>query len=369
MQPTYRTVEDLLKEESFINYCLRNNERDVHYWETYLAANPGKKELIAEAVQEYRLLFTALAQSDLEEQLTNLKNKVEGDESAPVIDLHRAGRGRMSLYPRFSSIAIVALAVLTVLTVGLYLVWKVQRPSITQPGRVQYVCKPGERKSFQFPDGTQVILNAGSELYLNDNYAKNTREVFLKGEAFFEVQHNAAVPFIVHTASMDVKALGTAFNVKSYNNENKTEAVLIRGLVEVTLKKDNNRKLLLHPDEKVLWTENKTTSETAMAPTANKSITEQAVIKPVKKSDNGEVKEVAWVQNNLAFDDEPFEDIAYQLDRWYNVNIQFETDDIRQYHFTATFKKEKIEQVLDILRTSKRFNYRFAGEKEILIYK
>ena len=366
MQPKYRTVEDLLKEESFINYCLRNNERDVHYWESYLAANPGKKELIAEAVQEYRLLFTALAQSDLEEQLTNLTNKLEGNESTPVIELNRTGSRRTSLYARFSSIAIVALAILTV---GLYLFWKMQRPSITQPDRVQYVCKPGERKSFQFPDGTQVILNAGSELYLNGNYAKNTREVFLKGEAFFEVQHNAAVPFIVHTASMDVKALGTAFNVKSYNNENKTEAVLIRGLVEVTLKKDNNRKVLLHPDEKVLWTENKTGAETVIPPTASKAIVEQAIIKPVKRSDNGEVKEVAWVQNNLAFEDEPFEEIAYQLNRWYNVNIQFETNDIRQYHFTATFKKEKIEQVLDILRTSKRFNYRLEGDKDILIYR
>jgi transmembrane sensor len=365
MQPKYGTVEDLLKEESFINYCLRNNERDVRYWETFIAENPGKKELIAEAVQEYRLLFTALAQSDLEEQLTSLKNKVEGRESAPVIELNRAGRQR-ALYARFTSIAIVALAIVTV---GLYWLWKTERTTITQPDRIQYVCKPGERKSFQFPDGTQVILNAGSELYLNDNYAKNTREVFLKGEAFFEVQHNAAVPFIVHTASMDVKALGTAFNVKSYNNENRTEAVLIRGLVEVTLKKDNNRKLLLHPDEKVLWTEKNSGPSTTSLPPAGNNLPEQGIIKSVKKSDNGEVKEVAWVQNNLAFEDESFEEIAYQLNRWYNVNIQFETNDIRQYHFTATFKKEKIEQVLDILRTSKRFNYRLEGEKNILIYK
>jgi ferric-dicitrate binding protein FerR (iron transport regulator) len=365
MQPTYRTVEDLLKEESFINYCLRNNERDVYYWENFIAANPGKKELIAEAVQEFRLLFSALAQCDLQEQLANLKNKVEGKEAAPVIELNRAGRARTP-YQRIAAVAIVALVIITV---GLYWFLKTQRTIITQPERVQYVSKPGERKSFQFPDGTQVILNAGSELYLNDNYAKNTREVFLKGEAFFEVQHNAAVPFIVHTTSMDVKALGTAFNVKSYNNENKTETVLIRGLVEVTLKKDNNRKLLLHPDEKVLWTETKTSANPATEPPANKILPDQVVIKAVKRSDNGEVKEVAWVQNNLAFEDEPFEEIAYQLNRWYNVNIQFETNDIRQYHFTATFKKEKIEQVLDILRTSKRFNYRIEGDKNILIYK
>lgn len=366
MQHKYRTIEDLLKEESFINYCLRKNEQDVRYWENYIAENPGKKELVAEAVQEYRLLFTALAQSDLEEQLTALKKKLAGseNESAPVIELNPAGKTRVPLYRRFSSIAVAALAIIGI---GLYIIRKTPRTPTPQVHTVQYACKPGERKSFQFPDGTQVILNAGSEIYLNDNYAKNTREVYLKGEAFFEVQHNAEVPFIVHTASMDVKALGTAFNVKSYNNEGRTEAVLVRGLVEVTLKKDNNRKLLLHPDEKVMWTENKTGSEArALNPAA---VNNPGVVKPVKKNDNGDVKEIAWVQNNLTFEDEAFEEIVYQLNRWYNVNIQFETSDIKQYHFTATFKKEKIEQVLEILRASKKFNYRFEGEQNIVIYK
>lgn len=366
MQHKYRTVEDLLKEGSFINYCLRNNEQDVHYWETYIAENPGKKTLIEEAVQEYRMLFSALAQADLEEQLANLKHKLTGSEEAPVIELNRTVSAGNRFYRRFSSMAV---AVLAVIAVGLYLLWKIQRTSSPQPeAAIQYVCKPGERKSFQFPDGTHVILNAGSEIYLNDNYAKNTREVFLKGEAFFEVQHNAAVPFIVHTSSMDVKALGTAFNVKSYNDESKTETVLVRGLVEVTLKKDNNRKLLLHPDEKVLWTE-PAAGEKATYPASANNQQEQVLIKPVKKSDNGEVKELAWVQNNLAFEDEAFEEIAYQLNRWYNVSIRFESNDIKQYHFTATFKKEKIEQVLDILKASKKFNYRFEGQQNIVIYR
>jgi ferric-dicitrate binding protein FerR (iron transport regulator) len=365
MQHKYRTVEDLLKDESFINYCVRKNEQDVQFWETFIAEHPGKKDLVAEAVQEYRLLFTALAQADMAEQLAQLKRKVEGNEEAPVVLLGPVNKLRTPFYNRFTSIAV---AVLAVITIGVYLFWKMQRPVSSKPGIIQYVCKPGERKSFQFPDGTQVILNAGSEIYLNEQYAKSTREVFLKGEAFFEVQHNAAVPFIVHTASMDVKALGTAFNVKSYNDENRTETILIRGLIEVTLKKDNNRKLLLHPDEKVLWLEHKRGGGMITPPSVTKNIPEQVVVKPVRKTDNGEVAALAWVQNNLAFEDEPFEDIAYQLNRWYNVNIQFESADIKQYHFTATFKKEKIEQVLEILRTSKKFNYRFE-EQKILIYR
>jgi len=358
MQDRNLTVEGLLKDESFISYCLRKNERDVRYWESFIRDHPEKKELIEEAVQEYRLLFTALASADLKEQLDDLQKRVE-NEQAPVVVLNRNALRRR----RFLQWTAAA-AVLIMIAAGGYLYRRSLPSHPLQTAAADYTCKHGERKSFQLPDGTQVMMNAGSELSLNNSYGKNTRDVFLKGEAFFEVQHNTAIPFIVHTSSMDVKAVGTAFNVRSYNDESKTEAVLIRGLVEVTLKKDNNRKLLLHPDEKVMWVENKTDNEAHVNASASPTI-----VKPVKKLDNGSIKEVAWLQNSLAFDDETFEEIAAQLSRWYNVNIQFESDDLKQYHFTATFKREKIEQVLTILKATRKFSYRFTGPQTIMISK
>jgi transmembrane sensor len=370
MQHQYRAVEDFLKDESFINYCLKSNEQDVRYWEAFIKANPGKKELVEEAVHEYRLLFSTLANADMEEQLENLKIKMESSDQAPVFVLPPATPRGRSATRRLSKRVIAAMAAAIVLiAAGGYLFFTSRGVATPKPQAIQYACKQGERKSFFFPDGTQVILNAGSEIQLNDQYGKNTREVFLKGEAFFEVQHNKQVPFIVHTASMDVKALGTAFNVKSYNNEKKTETVLIRGLVEVTLKKDNNRKVLLHPEEKVLWTDPPMKHETTVAEPAGKKDTEQGIVQRVNKPDNGNIKELAWVHNNLAFEDEPFEEIALQLNRWYNVNIRFSSNDIKQVHFTATFKKEKIEQVLEILKASKKFNYRIEDGGTIVIYK
>jgi len=359
MQDRNLTVEGLLKDESFIGYCLRKNERDVHYWESFIRDHPDKKELIEEAVQEYRLLFTALANTDLKEQLHDLRKRVE-NEQAPVVVLNRAIVHRRW----FAKWAAIAAAATVIMIAGGYFYRRSLPAPPSQTAVVaDYTCKHGERKSFQLPDGTQVMMNAGSEISLNNSYGKNTRDVFLKGEAFFEVQHNTAIPFIVHTASMDVKAVGTAFNVRSYNDEGKTEAVLIRGLVEVTLKKDNNRKLLLHPDEKVMWVENKKDDE------ARINTATSTVVKPVKKLDNGSIKEVAWLQNSLAFDDETFEEIAAQLSRWYNVDIQFATDDLKQYHFTATFKREKIEQVLNILKATRMFSYHFNGPQKIIISK
>src|SRR5690242_164097 len=106
MQHRYRTVEDLLKEESFINYCLRKNEPDVHFWEQYVVEHPDRKELVEEAVQEYRLLFSALAHADLEDQLNNLKKRMANSEGAPVVELNGVARPHTPFYRRFSYIAV-----------------------------------------------------------------------------------------------------------------------------------------------------------------------------------------------------------------------------------------------------------------------
>jgi transmembrane sensor len=355
------TVTDLLKDESFINYCRRLNQQDVQYWEKYIAEHPEKKPLIDEAIHEYSILFTALANADLEDQLQKLRLKLEADEAAPVVPLHSTGK---NFFRRFRYL--IGTAAILLLAAG-YFLWKQPETQHPKPD-TEYASKPGERKSFQLPDGTQVSLNAGSTIIVGDSYGQTTRDVYLKGEAFFEVQHNKQLPFIVHTSDMDVKALGTAFNVRSYNGE-KSETALLRGLVEVTLKKDNNRKVLLHPDEKISWsTMVKNTASTTATPSSKKETDESPAIKHVKKLEDGSVKEVAWMENKLAFDNDAFEDIVPQLARWYNVEISFDAEEVKHFHFTVTFKKEKLEQVLEILGTIRPFKYRYDG-KTIVISK
>jgi transmembrane sensor len=364
MHHQYLTVTDLLKDESFINFCQRQNERDILYWEKYITEHPDKKSIIEEAMHEHAILFTTLANADLEEQMQKLRMKIDAAEAAPVVAMRKKDR---NFFRPFRYAVAVALVLFAAATIYLY-----KKPAETGKAAsplVEYASKPGERKSFQLPDGTQVSLNAGSSISISKSYGTTTREVTLKGEAFFEVQHNKQVPFIVHTSDMDVKALGTAFNVRSYHGE-KSETALLRGLVEVTLKKDNNRKILLHPEEKISWVmKGKNNEEVAKAaPSSKKETDEKPIVKQVKKLDDGSVKEVAWMENKLAFENDPFEEIVPQLARWYDVEISFASEDVKKYHFTATFKKEKLEQVLEIFKTSKAFKYRIDG-KTIVISK
>ena len=114
------------------------------------------------------------------------------------------------------------------------------------------VTKNGNRTKIVLPDGSQVWLNAGSNLdYNNSVFNKDLREVTLNGEAYFDVTKNADKPFIIHTKKMDVKVIGTAFNVRSYNDEKTAEASLIRGSIEVTLKDRKDQKIVLKPNEKI----------------------------------------------------------------------------------------------------------------------
>ena len=80
----------------------------------------------------------------------------------------------------------------------------------------------------------------------------------------------------------------------------------------------------------------------------------------------GDVKEIAWMENKLAFENDPFEEIVPQLARWYDVEISFASEEVKSYHFTATFKKEKLEQVLEIFKTSKAFKFSYDGKRIVI---
>src|SRR6266404_8039455 len=122
--------------------------------------------------------------------------------------------------------------------------------------------KPGSTSQIQLPDGSVVWLNASSNLTYDKNFGKTFREVNLTGEAFFNVTKDPSHPFIIHTKVIDVKVLGTEFNVKGYPNDAYTETSLIRGSVEVTVKNRADEKHYLKPNEKISVANNMVNSVT-----------------------------------------------------------------------------------------------------------
>lgn len=239
----------------------------------------------------------------------------------------------------------------------------------TQPiAKSEVSTKNGSRSKIQLPDGTSVWLNSSSKLtYDNENFGATIREVSLVGEAYFDVVKNPSKPFIIHTSKMDIKVLGTVFNVKSYPTDKTTETSLIHGSVEVTLN-DRQEKIMLKPNEKLIINNDDSKALDANTGTKSKKVF-TTVTKPIIElshltlypSDNS-IVETGWVNNKLIFTNETLEDIAAKMQRWYSKTIIIKNEKLKKELLTGSFQNETMQQALKALQFTTRFNYRIEKD-------
>jgi len=235
------------------------------------------------------------------------------------------------------------------------------------------ITKNGSKTNLLLPDGTKVWLNAGSSIAYDSTYGKTIREVALSGEGYFDVVKNIDKPFIIHTSKINIKVLGTQFNVRSYPTDNTTEASLIRGSIEVTFKDKPNKKVILKPNEKIVVDNNRNTNDifTAVQQNNTKKVHEIPGVdikKLTYEYKTGTIIETSWVENKLIFQDEPFDEIARQLERWYGVSIIFKTNLLKEERLTGSFKNETVLQALDALKFTASFNYSIDNNNNVIIY-
>ncbi len=229
--------------------------------------------------------------------------------------------------------------------------------------------RPGSKSKIQLPDGSTVWLNADSKLDYNKNFNGELREVHLTGEAFFDVVKMNDKPFIIHTSTINIKVLGTAFNVKAYPDDKQTETSLIRGSIEVTIKNRPNDKIMLSPSEKLI-VENNLLKEKING-TIN-AVTKEPVpplvsINKLKYSAvDSTVAEMQWINNKLIFREETFADLVVKMERWYDVTIEINDPKLKQARLNGIFESETIIQALEALQISIPFRYEQTGNKIII---
>jgi transmembrane sensor len=217
--------------------------------------------------------------------------------------------------------------------------------------------RPGSRSKLVLPDSTVVWLNAGSKLTYSEQFGITNRNTTLTGEAFFDVK-KSHIPFIIHANSVQIKVLGTAFNVKSYPNEKTTETSLIRGRLEITLDKRPGEKFILKPNEKlVIANEMGNEMEEARAEPELKKEPIVVLGGLTRNRDDNTILETSWVENKLEFQDEPFAEIAKKMERWYDVTIEIKDEKMAGQRLTGTFEKEDIKQALTALQIAYPFNF------------
>ena len=210
----------------------------------------------------------------------------------------------------------------------------------------------GQMSKVVLPDGTKIWLNSGTTIKYPDRFTEEKREVTISGEAYFEVAKMDHKPFLVTTKDLVVEVFGTSFNVSAYIDDDATSVTLVEGKVEI------------------IGTDGKTSARLNPGQLAVKNKKESTI--SIHNVETSFYK--AWIEGRIYFDDQPLNQIAIKLERWFNVNIEFANDNLKSYKFTGTILKNKpldqIMQALELLAPI-RFKHQVntTGKDKITIYK
>jgi transmembrane sensor len=233
----------------------------------------------------------------------------------------------------------------------------------------------GSKSKVVLPDGSQVWLNSGSKLTYGKEFGVNKREVTLIGEAYFDVVKNPSKPFLIHARNIDIRVVGTAFNVKSYPGDKTTETSLIRGIIEVKIKNRPKEKIILRPNEKLVVAADEKEEKIIDPKQLKTSVvslksTPQVVIDKITyASEDSTVIETSWMENKLIFTDESFRELAMKMERWYGITMKFEDPSCEQLRFTGTFQGETLQQALKALKITSTYNaetFNYKINKEVV---
>jgi len=207
----------------------------------------------------------------------------------------------------------------------------------------------GTKSIIQLPDGSKIWLNADSKLKYPEVFKGDTREVYLNGEAFFDVAKNPERPFIIHLANGMVRVLGTSFNVRAYDNENVVETSVATGKIAfIPTYRSSHKKqdtIYLAPDHKASYT---FTSE------------------EVRTSATSGNEDKAWTEGKLIFRGMTMEQIAVELERNFGKKVVFVDDGPKEFVFTGSFENNTLDEIMYYLTRTKNFSYKITNT-ELLI--
>lgn len=201
----------------------------------------------------------------------------------------------------------------------------------------------------ELAEGTRIWLNSESRLEYPVRFATNTREVYLTGEAYFEVNKNSDKSFIVHTDKLDVKVTGTSFNISAYSDDPLQILTLASGIVKIkTTAFQSDTTTTLIPNQQMVFN------------TTNQEITVNNVDAKIY---------TAWTRGFFIMNDEPIERIFQKLERWYDIDVFFLNNEVRQEIFTGKLPRyEDFQIILDLMEKVSDVNFEVSGNTILVQY-
>lgn len=357
-------IEDFLLDEQFKKWILNPEKEDNVYWENFLAKNPRKSQELLEAreillnlsMNEYKL--SSEEASELWDRIEKKTETIEGDPAeSKVIPINSYSILKKQEKNRHNyswlRVAVIS-AILIISAVGLLMIK--EHPLKESAKVVQQMTENktdlGVKAQVALSDGTQVILNSGSKLRYFRNFSATSRDVYLEGEAYFNVAKDSERPFNVYTGDVVTTAIGTAFNINNYSdNDNSISISLVEGKVMVklldSLKKASGESYFLTPGESV----NYNPGERNMF---------------ISKFDLKE--KTSWKDGVLYFSNASEEEVYKRIERWYGVKIEKQNATPKAWSYSAEFKDQGLHQVLTSLSFTMNFDYKVNNSTIVITY-
>ena len=344
----FNDLGELILSESFREFVEGTNPESIRIWNEWIAFHPERKDELETAVNVLKTLGNSRKReiiADKNESLSKLMKFIEEEKpkSAKTISLIN------SIWFKIAAVSL--------LVIGLSSLWNMFRSHNIQVRELAYneiIVPLGEKAQIILSDGSHVWINSASKLKYPVMFGETSRDVILEGEAFFDVVKKHGQTFVVNTRDVKVNVLGTAFNVKCYPGDEKTQTIVVRGEVKVEDIHGDQKAIIIKPNE--------------MATLQNKIIPEQTTAHlnsiTVRKVDPESL--VSWKDQMLVFSGESFEDLVIKMERWFNVRIKIDDTELKTERYSGKFvHNETVYQVLEAIKITTPIVYKV--EKDTII--
>lgn len=344
-------VEDFIYDDFFIQWVLKATPEDDEFWLNWIAEHPDKKITIEKA----KKVITSISV----EPLTNGLSDIEVNSIILFLQKHAfdpANKKPERNFLKTQWLRIAAVLVVVMLGLVSYLGIKSlmdTSQSVFKANLIRVTNPTTESKLVIMPDGSLAVLKPGSEIYYPQAFQGNNRNVYLEGEAFFEVHKDPKHPFLVHSQNMTTKVLGTSFTVKAFRNAAEFKVIVNTGKVWVYNQKNpsdampGNVGVSLIPNEQVIFKRN-------VSQFKKDKLTAPAILS----------KEIA--KKEFTFQNESLTTIISRLDKAYGVNIEYNEKTLGKKMLTASLSDHPLDEKVILICKALNLNWSFK-DGDILI--
>lgn len=326
-------MDQNLLEKYFRDECTEEELEKVLEWfeteegQNFLERDIEKKQLAAKSGE--MILYAHVESKNL---FNRIQRSTDGETK----------RNRW-LYIRVASVVLIITSIVSLLY------WNnISTPENKREETVQvvYRTEADQHKILTFEDGTKIRLNENSLLTVPENFTDSKRQVELDGEAYFEVAHNSSSPFIVETAAATIEVLGTKFNVLTAKNNGDIQVAVSEGKVALTSRMSSTASALL------------TENHLGILRLSDQQIT-------IEKVDVRNY--LSWISNRLVYTGESLSQVSTQLERLYNIHVEFETENLKHLNLTADIGKIELPQVLQTIANTFDIQYKQTDDKIVWV--